>query len=88
MSLDRKGWDLGERTITVTTEMPASMVIVKVEDTSTQTETDQDTAEEMMERVVNFGGERDSLVWEVGEFDSYSVEVEQDDDGSRVLRLP
>ena len=82
VSLNRDGWGLGKRTITVTTETAVSLVIVKVEDTSTQASTDQETAEEMMEKVVNFGGERDSLVWEVGEFDSYSVEVEQDDDGS------
>ena len=82
VSLNRRGWDLGKRTITVTTEMPASMVIVKVEDTETQTETDQDAPEETtMKRVAKFGGERDSLVWEVGEFDSYRVTVE--DDGSR-----
>ena len=83
VSLNRKGWDLGKRTITVTTDTAVAMVIVKVEDTSTQTRTDQDTPEETtMERVPNFGGGRDNLVWEVGEFSEYDVTVKQDDDGS------
>ena len=43
VTLNDKGWDLGERTITVTTRIPASMVIVTVEDTSTLSGTDQET---------------------------------------------
>ncbi len=82
VSLDDDGWVLGKRTIMVTTEIPASMVIVTVEDTSTQADTDQETAEPMMMKKVDIGGEQDSLVWEVGEFVAYNVDVEQDDDGS------
>ncbi len=83
VSLNRKGWDLGKRTITVTTDTAVAMVIVKVEDTSTQTRTDQDTPEETtMERVPNFGGDRDSLVWEAGEFVQFRVSVTPDGDDS------
>ena len=87
VSLDDDGWVLGSRTIGVTTGMAVSMVTVTVEDTSTQTGADQDTAEEMMAKMVDVGGERDSLVWEVGEFDSYSVTIQKNDDDSRSFTI-
>ena len=80
VSLDDEGWVLGKRTIMVTTEKAVSMIKVTVQDTSTKSSTDQDIAEPSMTTVVDIPGERDSLVWEVGEFVSYNVMVDPVED--------
>ncbi len=77
-ALDRDGWSLGERTVSVTTHGVIADVAVMVQELSTAVVVDQTTGEETEETAVEVAGEADStFTFDAEQFAVYAVTIWQ-----------